>query len=261
MDKKFNDDEIITISLSQIFRALWNNALVIILAALLAGAIAFGVTKVFVTPKYQAVASLYVNNSSFSFGSTSFSISSSELSASNSLVETYIYLLNSRTTLEAVIADTGVDYDYKEMKKKIVKAEGVPETAAFEVTVTSSSPQEAELIANSIAKVLPERISEIVDGTSVRIVDYAIIPAQRSSPSYAKIVVISCVLSAFIAAVVIAVINISNDSQNEILANSDEVLKAYPQLHILASVPDMSVVEKKGYYYSSYYGKDKKEKK
>jgi len=260
MDKKYND-EIVTINVRQIFKDLWHNALIIILVALLAGSAAFAFTSLFVTPEYEAVASLYVNNSSFSFGSTSFSISSSELSASNSLVKTYIYLLNSRTTLEAVIADTGVDYDYKEMKKKIVKAEGVPETAAFEVTVTSSSPQEAELIANSIAKLLPERISEIVDGTSVRIVDYAIIPAQRSSPSYTKIVAISAVLSALIAAAVVIIISISRESNNGFLTDADDILRTYPNLHVLASVPDMSVAEKKGYYYSSYYGKDKKEKK
>ena len=37
----------------------------------------FGVTFIFIDPSYEATASMYVNNSSFSFGSTSFSISSS----------------------------------------------------------------------------------------------------------------------------------------------------------------------------------------
>ncbi len=250
------DEEVLRIDFASLFRVLWNNALVIVLIALLSGAAAFTYTRLFVTPKYEAVASMYVNNSSFTFGATSFSISSSELQASNSLVDTYIYLLFSRTTLESVIADTGVDYDYQEMKGGIVKAEGVSNTAAFEVTVTSSSPQEAELIANSIARILPERISETVDGTSVRIVDYAIIPAKRSSPSYTKVVVISTVLAGMLACAVVALLSLVGDARLDILRSADDITEAYPRLHILAVIPDMSMPEKKGAYdyYSSYYG-------
>ena len=104
-----------------------------------------------------------MNNSSFSFGSTSFSISSSELSASNSLVNTYIYILKSRTTLEDVISKAGLPYTYEELSKMIT-TNAVSGTAAFDVTVRSLSPTEAEHIANTIAQVLPERIAEIVDG-------------------------------------------------------------------------------------------------
>ena len=69
---------------------------------------AFAGTLLFITPKYQATASMYVNNSSFSLGLERFSISASELSASNSLVNTYIFILKSRTTLEEVIAKAGL---------------------------------------------------------------------------------------------------------------------------------------------------------
>ena len=68
----------------------------------------------------------------------------------------------------------------------MIDARAVSDTAAFDVTVESENPVEAELVANTIAKILPDRIAEIVDGSSVRIVDYAIIPAHRSSPSYIK---------------------------------------------------------------------------
>ena len=257
---KKNNNGTMSVDLLQMIRVLWNNALAIILAALVAAAAAFAYTWFFVTPKYEAVASLYVNNSSFSFGSTSFSISSSEISASNSLVNSYVFLLTSRETLEAVIADTRVDYSYTELKEKIIKTEAVPNTPAFYVTVSSSDPQETEMIANSIAKILPQRISEIVDGASVRIVDHAIIPAHRASPNYTKVGMLSGLAGAFAAAIWCILHNIVRTSQNETIGDSESVLRQYPQLQILAVVPDMDISDKKGYYYSSYYG-EKGEKK
>lgn len=255
------DDELIKINFRKIGRALKSNLLIVLLISLLVCAAAFALSKFFVTPTYQAVASLYVNNSTLSLGSASLSISESELSASTTIVDAYLYLLNSRTTLEAVIADTGVDYSVQQLRKKIIKAEGVPKTAAFEVTVTSKSPQEAELIANSIAKLLPERISQTIDGTYVRIVDYAVVPTEKHSPNLPVIAGAAFFATAFIACIVIAVKSISSDTRNDIIENADDFKKKYPRMHVLTVIPNMSLAEGKGYYYSSYYGADKNRKK
>ena len=96
------------IDLLQLFRALWRNALVIILVAIIFGGIAFGGTFMFISPKYEASAMMYVNNSSVTLGNTSVSITSGELSAAQTLVSTYIVILKSRTTLDEVIQESGV---------------------------------------------------------------------------------------------------------------------------------------------------------
>lgn len=247
------------IDLLKLFGKLWSKALVIILIALLFATAAFAVTLLFITPTYEASVSFYVNNSSFSLGSTSFSISASELSASNSLVNTYVYILESRTTLEDVITKSGVPYNYIELGK-MLKATPYQSTAAFDVTVTSTSPTEAELIANTIAVVLPERITEIVDGSNVRIVDYAIVPSGRSGPSFIINTLIGFLAGAFLAAAIVTVRFIL-DEQNDILIHSaDELREMYPDISVLALIPDMRLSEKKGYYYSSYYGDSKKGK-
>ena len=143
--KRNNDDEI-EIDLLQLFRALWSKALIIILVAVLTASAVFAFTFFFISPSYDATASIYVNNSSFSFGSTSFSISSSELNASNSLVNTYIYILKSRTTLEDVSSTAELPYTFEKLSK-MISTNAVTGTAAFDVTVRSSSPTEAELMA------------------------------------------------------------------------------------------------------------------
>ena len=224
-----------------------------VLTALIAGAATFAVTAFLIKPKYEATAAMYVNNSSFSFGSTSFSISSSELTASNSLVATYIFILESRTTLEDVIAAANLPYDYEELSDMIT-TEAVTGTAAFNVTVESESPVEAELIANTIAKLLPDRIAEIVDGSSVRIVDYAIVPAHRSSPSFVKNTALGVLLGLFLSAAVVTVKYIVNEQTNDVITSADDLKALYPDIPVLALIPDMRLSNKKGYYYSSYYG-------
>lgn len=243
----------IELDLFQVVNILWQKALIIILAATIFGAASFAGTFFFISPKYKATTSMYVNNSSFSFGATSFSITSSELSASNTLVSTYIYILESRTTLEEVISEAGLSYTYEDLEK-MIDARAVSDTAAFDVTVESENPVEAELIANTIAKILPDRIAEIVDGSSVRIVDYAIIPAHRSSPSYIKNTLIGALIGGILCSAVVLAMFVTSEKRNDDIRSVDDLKDMYPDIPVLALIPDMRISGKKGYYYSSYYG-------
>lgn len=247
------------IDLVELFKALWKNVLAIALVAVLLGSAAFGVTAFMMEPQYEATASLYVNNSSFTFGATSFSISSSELSASSSLVSVYLYILQSRTTMEEVIKKADLAYTPEELSD-MVTSKGVNSTGAFEVTVTSTDPSEAELIANTIAKVLPDRISEIVDGSSVRIVDYAIIPSHRSGPSIVKNTAIGVLAGIVLSAAVVVVRFLTDDSARMMIRSADDLRLMYPDITVLAMIPDMRLSDKKNGYYTSYYGSVEKAK-
>lgn len=249
------DDDIY---LPELARVLWKNVLAIALVAVMVGAAAFGYTAFMITPTYQATAALYVNNSSFNLGQTSFSISAADLTTSNSLVSVYLYILKSRTTMEDIIKEAGLSYT-PETISEMISSEGVSSTSAFEVTVTSTDPAEAELIANSVAKILPDRISEIVDGSSVRIVDYAVIPSHRSGPNLMKNTMMGILAGAVLCAAFVIVRFLMNDQSRAMIQNADDLRTFYPDIMLLASIPDMRVSEKKnGYYYSSYYGDAKK---
>lgn len=242
-----------SIDLLELAKVLWKNILAIALVAVLLGCAAFGYTAFMMPPQYQATASLYVNNSSFSLGNTSFSISSSDLTASNSLVSVYLYILESRTTMEEVIKEAELSYTPEQLSD-MISAKGVTSTGAFEVTVTSSNPTEVELIANTIAQVLPDRIAEIVDGTSVRIVDYAIIPSGRSGPNIVKNTAMGIVAGAVLCAAVIVLRFMLDGKSKEMIKSNEDLHAMYPGIMVLAMIPDMRVPEKKNGYYSSYYG-------
>jgi capsular polysaccharide biosynthesis protein len=227
------------IDLLDLAKVVLRRAWLIVIAAILAAAIAFGYTYCYVTPLYTASAMMYVNNSGITVGGTSFSISGSEISAAKTLVDTYSVILKTRTTLEDVIEIDDLDYTYEELYS-MVSSEAVNDTEIFQITVTSSSPTEAEKIANTLADILPEKISGIVAGSDVRVVDYAVVPASRISPSYTGNTAKGALLGIVLAAAYIVLRYLLDEK----IHSEDYLTHTYPDIPLLAVVPDMS--EKKG---------------
>ena len=208
-----------------------------------AGAIlALTYTMFLVTPLYKSSALLYVNNSDFSLGNVS--ISTAELSAAKSLVATYSVILKSRTVINEVIEISGVNYSYDEMIN-MVEANSVDNTEVFSITVTSANPAEAEMLANLYAQVLPNKISEIVNGSEPKIVDYAVIAAKRSSPSYTKNTAIGALLGFVIAAAIVVISYLRDD----IIHSEEYLTKTYPNIPLLTVVPDLINTRSNGYGY------------
>lgn len=239
---KTNNNQFYELDLIQWLRALWRKAWAIVLAAVIGGGAAFSAAAFLVTPLYEAQALMYVNNSSFSVGSTSFSISNSELSAAQSLVDTYIIILKSRTTLNAVIEEADLDYSYTQLKD-MLHAEAVNGTEVFSVTVTSPKPAEAELIANTITHVLPDAIADVVDGSNVRIVDYAVIPTAKASPNVTLYTAIGLLIGIVIMCLIITV----QEMTDNLIHSEDYLLETY-ELPVLAVVPDLTNSKSTGYY-------------
>ncbi|MCD8207331.1 MAG: Wzz/FepE/Etk N-terminal domain-containing protein [Bacteroidales bacterium] len=241
-----SNEETYTIDLMRLLRALWHNALIIVLATVLGGLLLLSWTLFFVTPQYQAAARMYVNNS-MSVGSVS--ISASDLTASQSLVDTYMVIMTSRTTLNEVIDESGVSYTAEELKK-MISSEAVNDTEVFEITVTDPNPEEAELIANTITRVLPDKIDSIIEGSSARIVDTAIVPSTPVSPSIARNTVIGAVIGFVVACICIIIAELVNDR-----INTEEDLSQVTKLPVLAVIPDLVASRSGGYGYGRYgYG-------
>lgn len=240
-----NSNDYYEIDLWQFFRELWHKFWVILLAALIFGGAAFSYARFLVTPLYKAEAMMYVNNTSVSVGGTSLSISNADLLAAKNLVDTYIIILESRSTLNDVKDKANVDYTYRELKD-MIDAQPVNNTEVFSVAVTSPDPQEAEKITNTIVDILPDKIADIVDGSSVRVVDYAVVPMEKDSPSIAKYTAFGALLGIIIA-VLIIFIRMMNDT---IIHDEDYLMDTYG-LPVLAVIPDLQS-DSKDSYYSGY---------
>lgn len=253
-ENRMKENEEFEIDLGRLLRAVLGKTWLVALVSVLGAVMMFAVTHFLITPQYESTAMFYVNNNSLSVGDASFSLSSGDLSTSRNLVDSYIVILNTRETLNDVLDYAQSSRTYSELKD-MISANSVNETEIFRVTVTSPDPAEAELLANAIAYVLPERIGTIIDGTSAKIVDTAVAASNPSSPSYTKNILIGFMLGFLLTVGIIVVREIF-----DIMIRSEEDLAEVCTHPVLASVPDMMSASKGGYSYG-YDRKDGKTKK
>lgn len=247
MEKTQNNRDFYSVDLVQIIKSLWKKAWIIAIATVLSGILGFCVAAFGITPKYSSSVMLYVNNGSFSVGEI-LNVTNSELLGARSLVDTYIVILDNRTTYNKVIEKAGVDCTFDELEDMVV-AESVNGTEVMRITVTSTDPYEAADIANAIAVVLPMRISEIIAGSSMEVVDSGAVNLKKVAPSITGFTVVGMLVGAIICVLVLVVIDMRDDTirgEEYILQNYD-----YP---ILAKIPDLVNTDSKsyGYYYQSH---------
>lgn len=241
-----------TIDLMRLIKVLWSKVWLIAICAFITAAIGFSVAYFAIEPTYSSTIKLYVNNNSLSLGSASVSISSGDISAARSLVVTYGEILNNRTTLERVIEKAESSYTYRELSK-MLKYGSLNNTEIMFVTVTTTDPYEASEIANCISEVLPERISGIIKGATMIVVDSAVPVLQKVEPSVSKYTAIGFMLGFVLCCAVIVVFDILDDT----IHDEEYVLTAY-EYPILARIPDLlnRNSQKYGYYYKKNMDED-----
>ena len=119
-------------------------------------------------------------------------------------------------------------------------------TEVMFVTVTTGDPYEASEIANCISEVLPARISEIIKGATMVVVDSAVPVLEKVEPSISKYTILGFMLGVVLCAAVIVVLDILDDT----IHNEEHILSTY-EYPILARIPDLlsKSSNKYGYYY------------
>ena len=222
----------------QLVSVLLRKKWIIIACSLLCAVAVLLVSLFLVTPKYESSAMFYVNNNSISLGG----ISSGDLTARKDLVESYIVILRTRTTLEQVLDYADVDMT-PEALDKIITAQAVESTEIFQVTVTHPDPYVAERLASAISEILPKRIISTIENTSAKIVDTAIVPNAPSSPNYTTNTILGLLVG-----LVISVSGIVLWALFDVVIRREEDIKYVSPHPILASVPDMTTYHKSGYY-------------
>lgn len=164
------------IQLSSIVRLLWKKAWFILACGAMAAVLAYLYVAIFFSPSYVAKATLYANNRDSSKNSTS--ITTSDMNASAKLVDVYSAIILSDPVLDQVILENHLNTTPSRLAKSI-NIESVNSTEVFCVKVIDKSPAMAAQIANSIATLAPDKIAQIVDGCSIKLVSLAKVPTEQ----------------------------------------------------------------------------------
>ena len=224
--EKLHDNDEMEIDLIEILYALKKRAL-IILAALLAGALIAGVyTKLMITPLYSATSTVLV----ISKETTLTSIA--DLQFGSQLTKDYSMLITSRSVLEEVLDNLGLDMGYGALKGN-VSINNPSETRILQITVTNPDQQLAKELADELASVSSEYIGDKMEVVPPKIIEKAEVPAAQSSPSMSRNVMLGALAGLALAAGVVILMTVMNDS-----IRSEDDIERYLNIPTLASIPD-----------------------
>lgn len=198
------------------------------------GALFFSLSTFLITPTYEAQTQLYVNNLSNSGGS----VTVGELTAAQNLIDTYVVILNSRNTLTDIIRTAEVDYTPAQLEKMIT-AGSVNNTEVLYVTVTSENPSEAAKIAGVIAELLPTRIAEVVQGSSVYSLELPEQPTKPSAPNISRYTAIGALIGLLLSCVIVVVVELRDNK----IRDEDFLTQTY-DIPVLSAIPELLEKEK-----------------
>lgn len=222
------------IDLVELFYLLWGHAWQIILCLFVGAGIAFGITKFLITPKYEATSSIYIVSAS-----NNSVVNLTDLQIGAQLTADYQELILSRPLLEDVIENLGLTDASGEKPmstsalSKMISISNTADTRILKVTVTSPDPQESADIANELIDQACIYLPQIMETEEPNLVEEAIPPTQKSSPSTARNVVLGGLLGACLACGVLVLRYLMNDT----FVTPDDVVK-YLGVQPLAVIPE-----------------------
>ena len=222
------------IDLVEVFYLLLDHWWQIFLCLVLGAGIAFGVTKFLMTPLYEATSSIYIVSAS-----NNSVVDLTDLQIGAQLTADYQELLLSRPLLEDVIKNLELmDAEgEKPMSTRalanMIQITNATDTRILDITVTSPDPRQAEDIANELVEQACIYLPQIMETDEPNLVESAIPPTEKSSPSTARNVVLGGMLGAILCCGVLLVRYLMNDT----FVTPDDIEK-YFGVQPLATIPE-----------------------
>lgn len=239
--------------LKEILKKIW----LVLLVGLVLGGLVFGAAKLFVKPTYRCGFTAYVNNKQTQQASDYLTVS--DVNASKQLVQTYSQIIKSNTILTKSAKLIGINENYESLRTRVT-TEIQDETEIISVYVVSSDPSFAYKFSDAIAKTAPDEMAKIVEGSSMKIIDYPVYSDKRYKPSYIRYGIIGFIVGALLVMIYIVIRYFMDDT-----IKSETDMEARFSLPILGVIPDVAhATEKSSDYYSyNYYssGHDKSQNK
>lgn len=195
---------------------LWGHVWQILLCLVLGAAVAFGYTRFLVTPLYKAASSIYIVSAS-----NNSVVNLTDLQIGAQLTADYRELMYSRPLLEDVIENLDLETTTKKLSD-MIEVTNTSGTRILKITVTSPDPVEAADIANELVKQACIYLPQIMETDEPNLVERAIPPTVKSSPSYAKNIVLGGLLGVVLCCGVLVVQYLLDDT----LKTPDDVVRS-----------------------------------
>lgn len=156
---------------------------------------------VFVEDEYQSEAQLIVNQQT-----NKGAIQAGEIQANVQLIDTYRDIILGQSVLEAVNANLENNYEMGELREKI-EVNQTGNSQAFYITATMSSPEEAQIVVNSVIKSFEDMLNQIYGNevTGIFVLFSASYNKNRTAPNLSTFLLIGSALGLTLSIAIILV--------------------------------------------------------
>lgn len=220
-----------TISLQEIVHTIKKRLAMIAIITIAAMLISGIVTKVFMTPQYDASTQVLVNQKN----DQTNQIDSTSIQTTIQLINTYSVVIKSPTILSDVIKNLNLDMTPSQLANAIT-VNSAQNSQVFTVTVETASPIKSVEIANEVARVFKNKIQSIMKVDNVSILSKAQLAASLSpvKPSLKLNVAIAFVVGLMVSVGIAFLL----DYLDSTIKTEEDIEKALG-LPVLGAITDM----------------------
>jgi capsular polysaccharide biosynthesis protein len=227
LNNRGGNSEEIEIDLGEVLFMLWHYAWMIVLSALVAGLFGFLISRFAITPMYESSTTVWIVNKNEETSNLAYS----DLQLGSQLTKDYAELIKSRTVLEQVIANLGLEDTYNSLLKR-VDVTNLTDTRILVISVKDSDPLWAQRIDDEVRNAANNHILEVTDVEAVNVSDYANLPLEPVSPKILQWTVIGAAIGAFLCIVVLLLRFLLDDT-----IKTGEDVERYLNISSLGMIP------------------------
>ena len=220
----------IEIDVVQMLKVLWKRKLIIALAAIISGAIAFGYSSFVIKPEFTSTTRIYVVNRN---QGDKPGLTNQDLQAGSYLVKDYREIILSQDVLEKVVADQKLNIDAKTLARKVQVT--VPaDTRIVSISVRDGLPEEASRIANALREVASQKIIAVTRVSDVTTLEEARPALSPSSPNIRRNTILGFGVGAGLVIIVVLLIELLDDR-----VKRPEDIEEVMHLSLLGVIPNL----------------------
>jgi capsular polysaccharide biosynthesis protein len=220
-----NTNDEIEIDLLDLFYLIRSRLWIIILSAIILASCVGLISSFLITPLYTSTTKLYILTKSTSITSLA------DIQMGTQLTQDYMVLIKSRPVVTKVIDNLELDMTYEELAD-IITVSNPSNTRILAIQAEYSDAFVAKQIVDEFAEVSVNQIAKIMDTEEPTIVEEGYASPNPSSPNTVKNTIIGGLVGAFLAAGIIIVLHLMNDT-----IKTSEDIEKYLGISTLGLIP------------------------
>lgn len=242
-----------TISLKDLWNVFRGCFLFVFAAAIVCTVGFYAYARMNYTPLYSSTGTLYLIDNADKDGDGVVTPNewTTDYTLAHVVISDTMYVLTSRTVLNSVGEDIGIQNGYGALKSRIT-INNPEDTRVLEITATADSPEKAKKIVDSLCKYGPEEANNVLQYDRIRVYEEGTYSTwavnQVSAAGYLKYGIIA---GGLVYMIFLAMFLFDN------YIHTEEDIDRYLGLSILGDIPDADAPKKKNKY-TNYKGYKKR---